>query len=85
MYSIGDLVDKLIIENMKLFSLRDKLMELETDDKKNSEEYVKIYHKIMLLNENRATVCNALDDKINKVTTGQERNVFLKKIRTYND
>ncbi len=85
MFSIGDLVDKLIVENMKLFSTRDKLMELETDNKKNSRTYVELYTKMMLLNENRAVICNTLDDKINKVLTGQEKNEFLKKIRTYND
>jgi hypothetical protein len=33
MYSIGDLVDKLIIENIKIFSIRDKLHEKGLSDK----------------------------------------------------
>ena len=84
MYSIGDLVDKLVIENMKIFSLRDKMMELKDNEGKDSREYTEIYQKMMLLVENRAIICNSLDEKIEKVSSGKERNYFLKKIRTYN-
>ena len=84
MYSIGDLVDKLVIENMKIFSLRDKMMDMEAAEQKDSREYTEVYQKMMLIVENRATVCNALDEKIEKVSSGKERNHFLKKLRTYN-
>ena len=38
MLSIGDLIDKLVIENMKIFSLREKLQ--ENKDQLNDEEFV---------------------------------------------
>ena len=80
MFSIGDLTDKLIIENMKIFSLRDKL---QTD--LSPQEYTEIYNKMMLLIENRSIVCNSLDEKILNVKSGKEKNRFLKKVRTYNE
>jgi hypothetical protein len=79
MYSIGDLIDKLIIENIKIFSLRDKLKLVEEDD----NEYLSIYQKMMTLVENRAIISDLLDEKISKVTSGEEKNTYLKKIRTY--
>jgi len=85
MFSIGDLVDKLVIENMKIFDTRDKLLGSEDLQGKESKEYVELYSKMMLLVENRAIICDSLDDKIDKVSRGKERNEFLKKIRTYND
>ena len=87
MFSIGDLVDKLVIENMKIFSLRDRLksMECESPEKKNTRVYVETYQKMMQLIDNRATICNSLDEKVDKVCAREERNYFLKKIRTYND
>ena len=81
MLSIGDLIDKLIIENVKIFTLREKLNTEKLDDK----EYTQLYDKIMILNENRGIICNYLDEKINNVTTGKEQNVILKKIKTYNE
>jgi len=79
MLSIGDLVDKLVIENMKIFTLREKLHEKHLSD----EEYTKINDKMMIMNENRGIICNHLDEKINKVVSGEEKNVVLKKIKTY--
>jgi len=85
MFSIGDLVDKLVIENLKIFSLRDRLKSMEFAEKKDTREYVETYQKMMQLIDNRATICNSLDEKVDKVCAGKERNYFLKKIRTYND
>jgi len=81
MFSIGDLVDKLVIENIKIYNLREKLLTQSTSDK----EYVNTYDKMMVLVENRAIISNSLDDKINKVVNDKEENIFLKRIRTYND
>ena len=81
MLSIGDLIDKLIIENVKLFTLREKLH----TDKLNDEEYTQLYDKIMVLNENRGIICNHLDEKVNNVVSGKEKNVVLKKIKTYRE
>ena len=78
MYSIGDLVDKLVIENIKIFTLRDKIHE-STDEK----EVVTLNEKMMILNENRGIISDLLDSKVNGVISGEEKNVILKKIKTY--
>ena len=79
MLSIGDMIDKLVIENIKIFTLRDKIHD-STDD----EEIVKLTEKMMVCNENRGIIANYLDDKVNNVADGKEANVILKKIKTYN-
>jgi len=81
MLSIGDLIDKLVVENIKIFTLREKLNTGELSD----EEYVSINDKLIILTENRAIICDHLDEKVNKVVSGKEKNLTLKKIRTYND
>jgi hypothetical protein len=80
MNSIGDLIDKLVIENIKIFTLREKLHSEGISD----EEYVTLTNNMMTLNENRGVIANYLDDKIDKVVTGKEKNIVLKKIKTYN-
>lgn len=79
MYSIADLIDKLVIENIKIFSIRDKLHEENLDDK----EYVHLNDKMMTLNENRSIISSLLDDKIESVISGKDKNVLLKTIKTY--
>ena len=79
MYSIGALVDKLIIENIKIFSLRDKLHSEELSD----EEHVELNNKMMILNENRGTIANLLDEKVENVVAKKEKNRILKPIKTY--
>jgi hypothetical protein len=81
MLSIGDLVDKLVIENIKIFTLREKLHSEGLSD----EEYVKINDKIVKLNENRGIICDYLDQKVNNVVSGKEKNIVLKKIKTYDE
>ena len=81
MLSIGDLVDKLVIENIKIFTLREKLHA----EKLTDEEYVKLNDKMISLNENRGIICNYLDEKISNVISGKEKNVVLKKIKTYDE
>lgn len=81
MHSLSDLIDKLIIENIKIFNKREQLSQIS----ENSPEYVKIYETMMILNENRSLLCNAVDEKFDNVISGKEKNTFLKKIRTYND
>lgn len=81
MLSVGDLIDKLVIENIKIFTLREKLH----DSNISEEEYVRLNDKMILLNENRGIISNYLDEKINNVVTGKEKNVVLKKIKTYNE
>lgn len=73
------MIDKLVIENIKIFTLRDKI-----HDSTDEEEIVKLTEKMMVCNENRGIIANYLDDKINNVVDGREVNVVLKKIKTYN-
>lgn len=78
MLSIGDLIDKLVIENIKIFSLRDKI-----HDSKDDKEIVNLTERMMACNENRGIIADYLDNKINNVVDGNEKNVILKKIKTY--
>jgi|TARA_Y100000296_G_C5175476_1_gene259796 hypothetical protein len=80
MYSIGDLVDKLVIENLKIFTVRDLLHSEELSDK----EYVELNNKMNILNQNRSILANLLDDKVEKVVSKKEKNVLLKIVKTYN-
>tara|TARA_Y100000593_G_scaffold95015_1_gene198285 strand:- start:31097 stop:31360 length:264 start_codon:yes stop_codon:yes gene_type:complete len=79
MYSIADFIDKLVIENIKIFSIRDKLHEEGLTD----NEYVELNEKMMVLNENRGIISKFLDEKIENVVNGNEKNVILKTIKTY--
>lgn len=79
MYSIGDLIDKLMIENLKIFNLRKKLHEEVLSD----EEYIKINNQMNILNKNRSTLSIILDEKVERVVSGKEKNVLLKIIKTY--
>ena len=79
MYSVGDLIDKLVIENIKIFSIRDRLHEEELNDK----EYVDLNTKMMVLNENRNIVSALLDEKVERVISGEEKNCIFKNIKTY--
>ena len=81
MLSIGDLIDKLVIENIKIFTLREKLHTFDVSD----NDYITINDKLEILNENRGKICNYLDEKVNNVISGKEKNVVLTKIKTYND
>ena len=79
MYSIGDLIDKLVIENIKIFSLRYKLHSDDLSD----EDYVNINTKMIMLNSNRSTLCNLLDNKLDNVIAKKEVNCIFKTIKTY--
>lgn len=79
MYSIGDMIDKLVIENIKTFSIREKLH----SDSLSDEEYVDLNNKMMLLSENRGILSSLLDQKIEDVVSGKEVNRILKTIKTY--
>jgi|TARA_Y100000310_G_C20574918_1_gene759942 hypothetical protein len=79
MYSIGDMVDKLVIENIKVFSIREKLHDADLSD----EEYLVLNNKMMTLNENRGIISALLDQKVEDVTQGKEVNRILKTVKTY--
>lgn len=78
MYSIGELIDKLIIENIKIFYMRQKIK-----GKISDEEHVILFNKMNALNKNRATITNLLDEKIDKVASKKEKNRILELIKTY--
>lgn len=80
MYSIGDLVDKLSVENLKIFRVREQLHSEDLSD----EDYVELNNKMNILNQNRATLSNLLDDKVEKVVSKKEKNSVLKMVKTYN-
>jgi hypothetical protein len=77
--SLAEIIDKLIIENIKIFSTREKLH----DKNINDTEYVVNENKMNILNENRGTVIRFLDEKINDVINKQDANVHLKNVKTY--
>ena len=79
MLSIAELIDKLIIENQKIFFTRQKLH----TDNLSDEEYVKNNNIMNLLNKNRSILCNLLDEKVEKVISGEEKNSILKVVKTY--
>ena len=79
MYSIGDLVDKLVIENIKIFNLREKIHEPDLSD----ETAVNLNNKMIVLNENRGIISDLLDEKVERVVSKKEKNVILKKLKTY--
>ena len=79
MYSIGDLIDKLVIENIKIFNLREKIHEPNLSD----EVAVNLNNKMIVLNENRGTISDLLDEKVERVVSKKEKNVILKKLKTY--
>jgi len=81
MLSIGDWIDKLVIENIKIFNVREKLLTTDLSD----EDYVELYLTMMKLVESRAKLSNALDTKIKNVVSRKEKNNFIERIRTYNE
>jgi hypothetical protein len=80
MYSIGELVDKLSVENLKIFRVREQLH----SDSLGDEEYVVLNNKMNILNQNRSVLSNLLDEKVEKVIAKKEKNSILKMIKTYN-
>ena len=80
MLSIGELTDKLVIENIKIAVLKERLN--SSGAVEGDEEYVKMYEKMMDLNTNRSVISKELDSKIERVLAG-EKNCVLKTVKTY--
>lgn len=78
MYSIGELIDKLIIENIKIFRIRETLHSKQLTD----EEFVVNTNKMNTINENRGTIINFLNKKIVDVYNGKP-NSYFKDVKTY--
>lgn len=76
--SIGELIDKLVIENIKIFSLREQLHKAET----NYETGI-LNEKMMTLVANRSALIACLDQKIENVINKNEANRTLKTIKTF--
>lgn len=79
LYSIAELIDKLIIENIKIFSSREKIHTNTIND----EEYVANENKMNILNENRGIIIRFLDEKLRNVIEGKEENTHVRNIKTY--
>jgi len=78
MYSIGELIDKLIIENIKIYRLRETLHDNKTTDK----SYVENENKMNIINQNRGTIIRFLDSKIREVIDGEPNSHFVD-VKTY--
>jgi hypothetical protein len=79
LYSIAELIDKLIIENIKIFTSREKIHNKFISD----EEYVQNENKMNVLNENRGIIIRFLDEKITNVINETEQNTHVKNVKTY--
>jgi hypothetical protein len=79
MLSIGELIEKVVIENIKIFNLRQVLH----DKKLTKQEYVDINDKMMTLNDNKSVITKELDRKLDAVIGKKEKNRILKTIKTY--
>lgn len=80
MLSIGEIIDKLVIELIKADTVRQQMNEcVATED---NPTYHKLYEKLTILNANRAVLKTELDSKIERVKNG-EPNRVLKHCRTY--
>lgn len=79
LYSIAELIDKLIIENIKIFSSREKIHNKTVTD----EEYVANENKMNILNENRGIIIRFLDEKIKNVIEEREENIHVRNVKTY--
>ena len=79
MYSIAELVDKLIIENIKIFRLRESLH----NEKLNDEDFVLNENKMNVINENRGVIINFLNEKIENVINKTDKNSYFSDVKTY--
>ena len=79
MYSIAELVDKLIIENIKIFRLRESLHTNKLID----EDFVLNENKMNIINENRGTIINFLNKKIEDVINKDDKNSHFNDVKTY--
>ena len=82
MYSVGDLIDKLVIENIKIFNIR---QEMNTNSEITNEEFVALENNMNILNSNRSTIIKFLDTKISNVISGKEENKYIRDVKTYYD
>lgn len=78
-YSLGEIIDKLVIENIKIFRLREKIHDKSLPKK----DRVEANQKMMELNNNRVLLMKEVDEKINSIISGKDKNKTLKIVRTY--
>jgi len=78
MYSIGELIDKLVIENIKIFRLRETLHKKDISD----ITYIENENKMNMINQNRGTIIRFLDNKIVDVINGEPNSYFVD-VKTY--
>ena len=49
----------------------------------NDNKNINLNNKMIVLNENRGTISDLLDEKVERVVSKKEKNVILKKLKTY--
>jgi hypothetical protein len=81
LFSIGDIIDRIIIENIKIFTIREKLH--NNNIKKSDKEYVILFNKMSDITKNRNILVTFLDKKIDGVLSGNEKNVIFQMVKTY--
>ena len=79
MLSIGELIEKIVIENIKIFNIRERL-HVET---LGDEDYVNLNEKMMQINDNKGELVRLLDLKLDRVLSGSEKNRVINPIKTY--
>lgn len=77
--SVGEICDKLIIETIKIALVREKIH----FERLTPKQHVEFYQSMNVLNQNRAILMNLLDDKLDAVIDGREKNRLLKVVKTY--
>lgn len=75
MLSIGEIINRIVIENIKIAMLKEKVWQ----GKKGCAED---YKKMMGIDKNCGVLENALEEKIERVISG-EKNRTIKNIKTY--
>lgn len=78
--SIGEIIDKLVIENIKISNLKEKL---NSKNDLSHEDRVMMHQKMMSLNKNRSILINSVDEKIDLVRQNKEQNRTLNAVKTY--
>jgi hypothetical protein len=62
-YSIGEMIDKLVVIHLKIWHLEEKINELKDNyEKENLEEVGKLGEQVVSLNKRRVEITKAIDE-----------------------
>jgi len=73
--SVGEIIERIVIENIKIAILKQRIAEGENDPE--------LYRKMMAMNSNRGVLVAELDRKIEAVLNGTEKNRMLSVVKTH--